>query len=429
MTATNEGVDHVAVDKFSWESDYLTEDGRRIRDRVRALIPTLRRNAAEGEQLGMLAPETLQAMDAAGVFKIGVPKELGGFALTVRDTVETYQALAQGDGAAGWLGWISTAGIRQALALPQEGVDEVLGQMETHTGPLLCGSSAVPGAAAAGSARKVDGGWLVSGRWPFASGSKHAAWAAVGVDYEDGDAAKRHAIAYLSRDQFTILDDWHVMGMKGTASNSIAVTGNVFVPEHRLQSIADFVNPSRRIQRRYAGNLFRPVSGASLLIITLGNVAVGLGLAQGAMECFVEQAKKRKPFNLPYPSLTDMPSIHVTTAKVQSQINAAEAVIHKQADDLDRRIMAGEDILPSKGTVITLDLVYALHQCVSAIDSLQLALGSSTVSLKNPIQRFLRDARTMATHGAVRLDPMAEIVGRQMMGCEPFPMPDGLAQG
>jgi hypothetical protein len=69
-----------------------------------------------------------------------------------------------------------------------------------------------------------------------------------------------------------------------------------------------------------------------------------------------------------------------------------------------------------------MDLVYAVKLCADAIDRLQLTLGSSTVALKNPIQRFARDVRVLATHGAIRFDPLAELSGRQTLGLEPFPM-------
>jgi indole-3-acetate monooxygenase len=67
-----------------------------------------------------------------------------------------------------------------------------------------------------------------------------------------------------------------------------------------------------------------------------------------------------------------------------------------------------------------MDAVYAIHQCSDVINMLQLAIGSSTASLKNPMQRFVRDVRVLATHGALRFDPMAEINGRDIFGLEPI---------
>jgi len=110
-------------------------------------------------------------------------------------------------------------------------------------------------------------------------------------------------------------------------------------------------------------------------------------------------------------------------------INLAGTVMRKHADEVDRRARLGEDFEAPEESEMTMDLVYATRLCEDAINSLQVAIGSSTIALKNPIQRFARDVRVLASHGAIRMDPMAEINGRQALGLPPFPMfAGGLAQ-
>lgn len=401
----------------------MTEDARspvaqRIRDEVLTLIPLLRREALEGEELGALTPAVLQAIDNAGVFKINLPVEFGGYALGARDTVEIIAALGQGDGAAAWIAWVA-GGIRNLLGFPRQTVDEVFSGVGAWVGPLSAGATLF--SASVGSARKVPGGWMVSGKWSFGSGSKHAAWTIVGVEYDD-DGQRRRGIALLSRDQYTILDDWKVMGLKATSSNSITVEGEAFVPAHRLVNTADLPALMDGIRGRYRGTGFRVGARGLLLITCMSNVAIALGMAQGTLQCFAEQARARKPFNVPYQTVADMPSTHVTAGKALAMINAAEAVIHRHADEVDRRALCDEDFTALEESGMTMDIVYANRLCADAVDMLQLSLGSSTVSLGNPIQRFVRDVRVLSTHGALRLDPMAEISGRQICGLEPFPM-------
>ncbi|MFF4259316.1 acyl-CoA dehydrogenase family protein [Streptomyces sp. NPDC001663] len=393
--------------------------GRVIRDAARGLVPLLRRNALEGEEIGALTPETLQAMHEAGVFKIMLPPELGGDALGARDTVEITAALAEGDGAAAWTVFVS-GGIRNLLGFPEQAVEEVFKEVETWVGPLAVGASVF--SPVVGSARAVEGGFMVSGKWAFGSGCKHAAWAVVGVGYEDAEGRPHRAMALLRREQYTILDDWHVMGLKGTSSNGIAVEGEVFVPEHRCLDMADLPATMNRVRERYSGIGFRNGTRALMIITCLSNVAIALGMARGTLDCFVEQARARKPFNLPYPTVAEMPSTQVSAGAARAMVNTAEAVILRHADEVDRRALAGEDFTAAEESEITMDLVYAVRLCADAIDRLQLALGSSTVSLKNPIQRFVRDVRVLATHGAIRFDPMAEISGRQVLGLEPLSM-------
>jgi alkylation response protein AidB-like acyl-CoA dehydrogenase len=400
--------------------EFLSETGKRIRDEVRAMVPMLRAQAVEGDALCALAPGTLKAVSDAGVFMLTMPTELGGYALGARDIAEIVTALGEGDGSAGWLAVVSTA-TRHSLGYPQKVVDEIFAEVRTWTGPLMIGASLL--SQVVGRARKVEGGWMISGKWSYGSGAAHACWATVGVEYEDEHGHTRRAVALLPRDEYRVLDDWHVMGLQGTSSNSITTIGDEgFVPDHRVFDMAGIPLMMEALRGRYEGLAFRFGMFGLMLLVPVGFAALALGMAQGTLECFVEQAAKRKPFNLPYPSVAEVPSVQVAAGKARAMMNVARATIHKYADELDRRALRDEDFSPAEEHPITMDLVYAITLCADAIDTLQIALGSSTVSLKNPIQRFVRDVRVLASHGALRLDPMAEITGRRILGLQPFPM-------
>ncbi|TMR12776.1 oxidoreductase [Nonomuraea turkmeniaca] len=400
------------------ESEFLSETGRRIRDEIRDLIPVLRANAAEGERIGALTPETLKAVSDVGVFKLTLPAEYGGTALGARDITEIVTALGSGDAAVGWLAIVATA-TRMSLAYPERTVEEVFRDARTWDGPIIIGASLL--SPVVGKARKVDGGWMISGKWTFGSGSRHAAWATVGVEYTSEDGGRRRAMALMPRDEFRILDDWHVMGLMGTSSNSITTLDEEgFVPEHRVFDMADVPRMVDTLRGRYDGLGFKLGTFGSMLLTPTIFAALALGMAEGCLECFTEQARHRKPFNLPYPTVADMPSVQVTAGKARAAINVARATIHQYADELDRRALRDEDFTPFDEPKITMDLVFTIHMLAQAIDALQLALGSSTVDLANPIQRFVREIRVLATHGALRLDPMAEINGREILGTEPF---------
>jgi alkylation response protein AidB-like acyl-CoA dehydrogenase len=400
------------------ESEFLSATGQRIRDEIRELIPVLRANAAEGERIGALTPETLKAVSDAGVFKLTLPAEYGGTALGARDIAEIIAALGSGDSSAGWLAVVATA-TRNSLVFPQRTVDEVFRDAMTWDGPIVMGASLL--SPVVGKAQKVDGGWMISGKWTFGSGSRHAAWATVGVEYTAEDGGVRRAMAMMPREEYRVLDDWHVMGLMGTSSNSITTVGEEgFVPEHRLFDMTEIPRMMDELRGRYEGLGFKFGTFGLLLLVPVTFAALALGMAEGCLECFTEQAKRRKPFNLPYPTVANMPSVHVTVGKARAAINVARATIYGYADELDRRALRGEDFAPPDEPVVTMDLIYAITMLAQAIDSLQVALGSSTAALSNPIQRFVRDVRVLATHGALRLDPMAEINGREILGIGPF---------
>jgi alkylation response protein AidB-like acyl-CoA dehydrogenase len=391
-------------------------------DEVRSLIPMLRKNARLGDELTSLAPESLQALTDAGVFRMTMPLEWGGLALGARDVVEVISTIGEGDGSAGWMGFTGV-GLRNVLMLEEQAVEEIAANASTHVGPLVVGASVF--ATTVGDGRKVDGGWLVAGKWAFGSGCRHAPYALVGVEF-DREHGSGRGVCVLERSQYEILDDWHVMGLCGTSSNGIKADTEQFVPDYRFLDLAEVPARVDQIQERYSGLGFKQSGPALLLVVTLSSVAITLGMARGALECFVEQANKRKPFNLPYESVGAMPSVHVAAGRAKAMINAAAAVIEGWADEVDARATEGLSFRHEEESEITLSLAYASNLCEEAIELLQRTLGSSTVSLSNPIQRFARDARVLNSHGALRIDPQAEITGRRLLGLEPFLMMAGV---
>ncbi|MFE2216074.1 acyl-CoA dehydrogenase family protein [Streptomyces canus] len=404
-------------------SPWLSDEGRRIRDRVRELIPLIRSQAREGEKIGALTPEVLAAIDDAGVFRMSMPVEWGGYGLGARDLVEVISALSEGDGSAGWAGFVGV-GVKNVLAMDKQVVDEVRAETEDWTGPAVVGASVF--ATKVGQARPVEGGWMVKGQWAFGSCCKHACWSLVGVEYDpEACGGSGRGMAALRREQYEILDDWKVMGLSGSSSNSLRVQDEVFVPAHRFIDLGEFPPRLQQLHERYTGFGYGQRGLALLLCATLANLAITLGMARGALDCFTEQANKRKPFTLPYPTIGDMASAQVAAGKALAMINVAAATIEGAADQIDARTAEGLDFTPPEESEISLSIAYAANLCEDAINLLQKTIGSSTVSLSNPIQRFVRDARVLTSHGAIRIDPLAEQNGRRLLGLPPFAMIGG----
>jgi len=402
------------------ESQWLTDLGREIRDKARALIPLIREQARQGEEIGALTPDVLNALEAIGVYKMAMPTEWGGYALGTRDLVDIIATLGEADGSAGWAGFVAV-GVKNLLALDAEVVKEVLEDTRDWVGPTVVGASVF--ATKVGDGRKVDGGWMVKGRWAFGSGCKHAKWAMLGITYDPKTAGGTgRGVVVVDRSKYEILDDWHVMGLAGSASNSLAIAEEVFVPDHRFLDLAEYPVRFQHLHTRYQGTAYQQRGLAMLTTVSLCDMSIALGMARGALNCFVEQAKKRQPFTLPYPTIADMASAQVAAGKALAMINVSAAVIEGYADQVDARTAAGLDFTPDEDSEISLNLAYVASLCEDAINLLQKTIGSSTVSLSNPIQRFVRDVRVLSSHGAVRLDPQAEVNGRRLLGLKPFPM-------
>ncbi|MBP1861470.1 acyl-CoA dehydrogenase family protein [Rhizobium herbae] len=401
------------------DSPYSTAVGRKIRDKAKALVPLLRKNAGDGEKLGALTAESLKALTDIGAFKLSLPTDFGGHALGARDVVEIVSEIGRGDGAAGWMVFVA-GGLRNVLAFPEQAVQEIFAGSEDWIGPLAAGASVF--ATKVGSARRVDGGWMVSGSWHFGSGCKHAQWMVVGVEYETGPGMVGRAIAVLKASQVEIIDNWHVMGMKATSSNSLTVREEQFVPDQRFMDLAEFPLRMDETRQRYQG-LASKFDGRGLMLLTnLTHLSIVLGMARGALETYIDMARKQQPFNLPYPRVADMASTQICAAKAYAMIKLAETTVHSAADLLDRHAIDGIEISAEQEQAMMMENVYAAHTLDSAVGTLQLSIGSATANENNAIQRFVRDIRVAMLHGTVRLDPTAEIFGRQLMGIAPFPM-------
>lgn len=397
----------------------------KMRDAIRALTPLLRETAWDSEKSTALVPEALEALDRTGYFRTTLPQKFGGSAFGARDLVEVIATASYADGSAGWSGF-AASGVRLLLAFSPRAVEEVSAQLGDWVGPVAIGASIF--SSAVGQARRTDGGFMATGKWMYGSGARYAAWAVVGIEWQE-DGKPVRGLALISKDQYEILDDWHVMGMAASSSNSIAARNEIFIPDHRVVRHADLPAALGALPQKYEGLTYRLAPLATMLSTALANIAIALGMAKGCLDCFIEQANKRVPFNLPYETVATMPSTQVVAGKAYAMIRAAEAVIIQTADEVDARTLRGEDFSPSEESLATMSLVYAANLCGDAIDEMQLCIGSSSASLKNPIQRFARDARVMLTHGAIRRDPAAEIAGRHVLGIPPFNMfAGGLAQ-
>lgn len=397
---------------------FLSEEGRRVAAAIAELRPVIRAEAAEAEQRGRLSDSLVARFAEAGLYRVAAPLEYGGLALGARDVAEIARELGRGDAAAGWT-FLVACSLRMVSAFPKELVDDLYRAADTWKGPLAAGGSTF--AAVTGSARRTVGGWLVKGVWTFASGNHHANWIFGGVQWTDGEESG-HGLVMMEPSDITRRDDWHVYGMSASDSNTMEAKEEFFVPDAHFVDMRDLPRHMDSVSERFTGLAYQAKAMGSMMTVMVLNVAVLVGMAQGCFELFVEQTNKRKPFSPPYPSVAEMGSTQVAAGKARAMIDAAETVVLRYADWIDEVAIAGADFAPPDEARASIDMSYVGHLCVDAIDLMKRIIGSSTVSLSNPIQRFARDAHVIVSHGALRLEPLAEIAGRHLLGLPPFDM-------
>ncbi|WP_375400857.1 acyl-CoA dehydrogenase family protein [uncultured Amnibacterium sp.] len=395
-----------------------TEQLASILDKVRELGPTLRARASEAERTGRHSDETIADLDATGAFDIATPAEFGGAELSVRQQLDVVAEVSKWDGSAGWTVWAGASINWIPAGMGRRVLDEVFGS--EWVGPRMAGSSHFP--ASRGRARKVDGGWIVSGGpWTFATGARWTPYTNLGCIADDGEGPYLVALQ-VPRERLRILDDWHVAGMKATGSDSVTLEGDeLSVPDHQG---VDF----RRItagtaDSGLAGSLWKaPTLGWSFATMS----GMSIGLAQGALERFLERSAGRPLRGTTYTNQLEAPLTHLMLAEVHSKIQSAVLMTRANAEETDRLgelAAAGSSADPKYMQLfsarVLVETAYAMKWCAEAIELLQRNSGSTAIMDFEPIQRSWRDARVITLHGALNLEALSENYGRLMAGIEP----------
>ena len=401
-----------------YEAHESSERAKTVIDNVRALGPTLRERALDAELAGRHSDETIAALHATGAFDIASPAEFGGHELTVRQQLDVVSEVSRWDGSAGWIVWGGASTNWIAAGSGARVVEEVYGP--AWIGPRVAGSSHFPGSR--GRAKRVEGGWILSGGpWTFATGSLWAPFTNLGCIADDGEGPYLVA-AQVPVSDLRFLDDWHVAGMKGTGSVSVTLAGDeLFVPGYRGVDFRDIA--SGVLDSGLAGSLWQ-VPSLGWAFSTMAGMSIGL--AQGALDRFLERSAGRPIRGTTYQNQLEAPLTHLMLAEVHAKIQAATAMARANAEETDRLgelaaagTPADPEYMQRFSARVLLETAYVAKWCAEAVELVQRNSGSTAIMDSEPIQRAWRDARVITLHGALNLEALSENYGRLMAGAEP----------
>ncbi len=389
-----------------------------ILERVRELGPTLRERALKAERAGRLSDETIADLDATGAFNIGSPAEFGGDELSVRQQLDVVSEVSKWDGSCGWCVWVGASTNWLPAGSGARVVEEVYGP--TWVGPRVSGSSHFP--ASRGRAKRVADGWMISGGpWTFGSDSLWAPFTNLGCIADDGEGPYLVAVQ-VPRDELRFLDDWQVAGMRATGSVSVTLAGDeLLVPDYRGVDFRNIAGGS--LDSGLAGSLWKaPTLGWAFSLMA----GMSIGIAQGALERFLERSNGRPIRGTTYKNQLDAPLTHLMLAEVHSKIRSASLMTRANAtetDELGALAAAGTpadpEYLQQFSARVLVETAYAAKWCAEAIELLQRNSGSTAIMDFEPIQRAWRDARVITLHGALNLEALSENYGRLMAGMQP----------
>ncbi|MFJ9565188.1 acyl-CoA dehydrogenase family protein [Streptomyces fuscichromogenes] len=363
-------------------------------DRIRLLAQS---TAPDNERAGRLAAELVEALRESGLMRCAAPAELGAAQAPPAVSLECAETIARGDAAAGWCVAIALVTSLLGAYLPPKGAAEILGD-----------HSSVPAGvwAPRGTARRVDGGVVVSGRWSFCSGITHADHFFGGCLLNDGGSggpgAPTMRIVGIPTDQVRILETWHTSGLRATGSHDV-VAEDVFVPEHRILSMVDGPLIDAPLYRF-------PVFGH----FALGVAAATLGNARGAIDDLCELAGRKVGFGADR-TLAEKSATQTVVAQAEAALRAARAFFYSAVDDAWRAANAGGEVSLDLRTGLRLAATHAARTSADVVRSMFDLGGGSAIYDDSPLQRRFRDATTATAH--IQVSPATwETAGRALLG-------------
>ena len=374
--------------------------------RVRALAPALAAASGEIDRRRELPEPIVEQLVENGFFRMLLPRSLDGAELLPADYVPVIEAIAKIDASAAWCinqnsGCSMTAGY-----LAPEVAREIFGGAH---GILAWG----PGP---GEARTVPGGYQVTARWSFASGSHHATWLGCHVPVvepdgrarlnENGMPLVRTMLFPKSATAFT--DIWHTIGLRGTGSDEYSVE-DLFVPE----AYSVDVLTRRDIQSRETGLLYR---FSSLTLYAAGFAGVALGIALSTLGHFIELARDKIPRGARN-TLRNNNVIQSEVGRAQARLGSARRYLLGSLEDITAAVAACGQLTLDDRMMIRLASTYAIHTSLEVVDVLYQAAGATAIFDENPFERRFRDIHSVAQQLQGRQQHF-ETVGQYLLGLE-----------
>ena len=375
-----------------------------VLDGVRDLLPTFRERAEEAERLRVVPEANIKELEDTGFFKLLQPKRFDGYESS---PIDFYTAVRDISSACGSTGWVSSVvGVHpwQVALFADEAQQAVWGE-DTST---RLSSSYAP----TGKAVVAEGGYTLSGKWSFSSGCDHCSWVLLGglVFNADGNVIDFKTFM-VPRKDYTIVDVWNVVGLRGTGSNDIVVE-DVFIPEAFTLSMGETGQCRGPGQEQNTSDLYK-LPFHSVFTTTICTPIIGMAMGAYAEHVEMQQKRSRAAYLGEKASLDPFAAVRI--AKASSEIDAAWALTMNNIREEEALVAKGEQIPLGLRLKVRRDQVLGSQRAIDAIDALFEASGGRALAEGTYLQRAWRDAHAGRVHAAN--DPERAL---QMFGAHEF---------
>ena len=357
-----------------------------------AIAPKFAERRAEIAEARQLPPDVVRALRDAGAFRIAAPQALGGPELTPREQSEVVETLSYHEASVGWCVMIGSDAPYYGAFLAPDAAQELWPSIDDVTAGQIPPN---------GRAVRVDGGYVVNGRWAFGSGITHADVIVGGCLVMDGDS---HAsvdgvpeviVACAPASSWNVLDTWYTTGLAGSGSNDYAAT-DLFVPERHVFRFGD---PVQRPEPLYGW--------PGMFFVNMGGVA--LGLTRRAIDEAIAIAST-KTLLPEFVLLRDTSRARLAIARAEAQLGAARAYVYDSLDRFWDALLAGDEPSIEIRVAVALSRAHSFRMAREVAESMSDLIGAAAVYRDHPLEQFVRDAITMNQHIAAQ-ERMFEMTG------------------
>ena len=370
-------------------------------ERARTIVPLIAGEASEIERTRRLTPSVVEALIENGLYRALLPQSLGGSEAPPETFMQMLEEIAKADASTAWcLGQCSVCAMI-AAALDHDSAHEIF-----NTAPGILAWGAV-----AHEARAVEGGYRVTARWDFASGSRQASWLGAHVRIANANGTPRKN-ADGSPEMRTILfplasavmhDVWQAIGLAGTGTDSYEVH-DLFIPD-RFAVFRDVPSALRE-----PGPLYRLPTGSTF---SLGFAAVSLGVARATLDAAIALARAKHQ-SLAASAMRDNQAVQGLIGRTEADLRAARAYLYATANAMWRDLSVTGTFSPANRSAVRLAATWTIQQSAKVVDTAYHMAGATAVFRSNPFERRFRDMHAIAQQIQAR-DTHYEDVGKTIL--------------
>ena len=396
-----------AREKVQVRDDFSKVSYAAALERALALIPVLRERAPRCEEAGELLPEAASDLHRTGLARILQPKRWGGMELPFQAIFDVPEIVARGCISTAW-NLSNLLAHHWMLAFYDEQAQAEVWNADPDA--MIASGIAFP----QGRGRAVEGGIEISGLWNFSSAVTPSTWNMLACVVRDGDKIIDYRMCLVPMSEYEVLDDWQVMGLRGTGSRSVKCD-KVFVPQHRALSMVHHrrgepfpgwrTNPQALFRVPFGG-----LSGHCLLGCLVGN-------AQAMFDAISEMVKQR---STSYTTLKmrDLGTVQARIGLAGAQIDAARTLAHNDCAEGQR--MAEEGIESSLELKLRQkrNCAFGAKLATDAVDTLYALAGANGLYTRGPMERIFRDQHAAASHISFSIDAQTSAWGLAALGGE-----------